>query len=154
MRTQHIFAALAIAALAMPAALADPPARAAPAEGSLDRLAELFGERPLTLTGIARGAACGSEGHCSFTQCNLPTCAPGETPVCNCVASSEQCEDAHNPWNPFDNDSHALFDCSCGCTGGGEPPACTVHDPRDPDKCLVGPLPGVIPPFEHHGGDA
>lgn len=114
-------------------------AGAATAPGSLVALAELFAERPTTVTVAGFSAAhCGQEGHCSYTDCIVPECPPGSVGVCNCKNSEDTCDDAHNPWNPFDNDTHAVFNCDCGCDDDDpEPEPCRVVDPLDPEHCLV-----------------
>lgn len=106
---------------------------------TLDDLARVFGEPPMKFTALGQSlASCGAEGHCSYTDCIVPECPPGETGVCNCVNSEDTCDDAHNPWNPWDDDTHAIFNCKCGCDDGEPgPPECRVYDPLDPERCLL-----------------
>lgn len=136
--TRYHVVTIALAMLAGPTAAATGGATDPDEQGSLLDLARLFSERPLTFVAGLSTASCGVPGHCSATNCNEPQCEPGDVPICNCVSAGRTCEEAHNPWNPFDNDTHEVFDCNCGCDDDDEPRPCRVRDPLNPEVCLVG----------------
>lgn len=99
----------------------------------LDALAHLFNEVPVSTaptTNSLGSTECGTSGHCNWLTCPQPDCEPGQSSYCSCKASGQQCEDTHNPFNPFDNDKHPVYDCTCGCVSNPPPPPdCVLEEP-------------------------
>lgn len=139
MKQEHTFRILSslpaiifVVSLVVPPALAESSGLAVGTTSSVEppplaRLAAAFGEAGGS-TGSSQ-AHCGTQGHCNFVSCPDPGCGIDEDPVYECKASQFRCSDDHS-WDPFDNDEHAVYDCSSTCRPERpEPQECTIRNP-------------------------
>lgn len=84
--------------------------------GNLTTLSILFSEIPFALSesSTAQGLVCGEDGHCNRISCDIE-CPDDQRKSCTCTPTSTVCKDKHDPYNPFDNDEHNMYQCQCEC---------------------------------------